>query len=361
MLMLVVLVSAVITAAGASNSCKNENWWSSFDKKGWSTCNNDKRFITGFYRTKLGAWNRDEIYRLEEAKCCSSDLSYRNERSECKNANWWTSLDKPNSWSVCPAGYFLNGLYRTAGQNLHNIEVGKCCKPVNHPKRYEQCYDENIRFKFDRQGWSTCTKAGFYVVGVYRGADWLHNIDRLRCCKMLRVKPGHCVNSNWWSSFDKKGWSNCNNDKLFITGFYRSKLGTWTRDEIYRLEEAKCCSSNSLYQNQRSECKNANWWTSLDKPNSWSVCPAGYFLNGLYRTAGQNLHNIEVGKCCKPVNHPNRYEDCYDENVRTKFDKQGWTTCSKIGYYVVGVFRDKYLDWLHNVDIFKCCKMWIGH
>jgi hypothetical protein len=59
-------------------------------------------------------------------------------------------FNRPNSWSVCPAGYFLNGLYRTAGQNLHNIEQGKCCKPVNHPKRYEQCYDENIIRKFDK-------------------------------------------------------------------------------------------------------------------------------------------------------------------------------------------------------------------
>jgi hypothetical protein len=78
----------------------------------------------------------------------------------------------------------------------------------------------------------------------------------------------------------------------------------------------------------------------LNRPNSRSVCPAGYFLNGHYRTAGQNLHNVEDGKCCKPVNHPNRYADCYDENVRTKFNKEGWTTCSKIGYYVVGGFRD---------------------
>ena len=32
---------------------------------------------------------------------------------------------------------------------------------------------------------------------------------------------------------------------------------------------------------------------------------------------------VEEGKYCKPVNHLNWYEDCYDENVRAKFDKQG--------------------------------------
>ena len=97
-------------------------------------------------------------------------------------------FNRRDSWSACPAGYFLNGLYRTAGQNVHNTEQGKCCKPVNHPKRYDQCYDENIKYKFDKQGWSTCSKAGFYVVGVYRTAYWHHNIDKLKCCKMLTGK-----------------------------------------------------------------------------------------------------------------------------------------------------------------------------
>ena len=81
----------------------------------------------------------------------------------------------------------------------------------------------------------------------------------------VTVKPSSCINKNWWSSFDRQGWSTCANDKLFITGFYRNQLGTWDKDEIYRLEEAKCCSSNSIYLSQRSECVNANWWATLDR------------------------------------------------------------------------------------------------
>ena len=94
--------------------------------------------------------------------------------------------------------------------------------------------------------------------------------------------------------------------------------------------------------------------------NTWATCPAGYFLNGLYRTSGDNLHNIEKGKCCKPLNHPESYEACYNEYVRYDFDKRGWTTCKKTGYYIVGIFRDNFKDWLHNIDYFKCCKMWTG-
>jgi hypothetical protein len=96
-------------------------------------------------------------------------------------------------------------------------------------------------------------------------------------------------------------------------------------------------------------------------PSTWSVCPDGYFLNGLYRSKGDNLHNIEEGKCCKPVNHPKLYEHCYHEYIRYEFDKKGWTTCKKTGYYVVGVFRDHNKDWLHDIDYFKCCKMWTGN
>ena len=84
-------------------------------------------------------------------------------------------------------------------------------------------------------------------------------------CSLVSGNPSYCKNSNWWSSFDRKGWSTCQSNKLFITGFYRSKLDNWDRDEIYRLEEARCCSSNSLYLSQQSVCKNANWWSSLDR------------------------------------------------------------------------------------------------
>ncbi|XP_046863842.1 uncharacterized protein LOC124457679 isoform X2 [Xenia sp. Carnegie-2017] len=350
----------IMWAGIAASGCVNANWWKSFDKKGWSKCDNAKQFITGFYRSKLNKFNNDGIYKLEEAKCCPSSSLHAGQRSTCKNANWWKSLDKASTWSVCPNGYFLNGLYRTKGQRLHNIEEGNCCKPVNHPNKYAHCYNEYIRHEFDKKGWTTCKKAGYYVTGLYKdhNGDWLHNIDYFRCCKMWTgIAASGCVNANWWKSFDKKGWSKCDNTKQFITGFYRNKLKKFSNDGIYKLEEAKCCLSSPGYRGQQSICVNANWWITLDKKSTWSVCPQGYFLNGLYRTKGQNLHNIEEGKCCKPIRHPNRYGGCYNEYIRHEFDRKGWTTCKKAGYYVTGLYRDHNGDWLHNIDYFKCCKM----
>ena len=98
------------------------------------------------------------------------------------------------------------------------------------------------------------------------------------------------------------------------------------------------------------------------RKGSWGTCPSGYFLNGLYRTSSNNLHNIEEGQCCKPKQHPKYYEDCYDENIGKRFDAKGWSTCSKVGYFVTGIHRDNSGgDSLHNLDKFKCCKMWTGN
>ncbi|XP_046863448.1 adhesive plaque matrix protein 2-like, partial [Xenia sp. Carnegie-2017] len=189
-----------------------------------------------------------------------------------------------------------------------------------------------------------------------------------RNCQVLR-KPQTCQNANWWKSFNKEGWSTCDSNNKFITGFWRNRRRKFRRfgrvkwfgkDGIYRLEEAKCCLSSKTYRGQSSKCQNANWWDTFDKPGTWSVCPNGYFLNGLYRTKGQRLHNIEEGKCCKPVNHPDRYGHCYNENIIRRFNRKGWTTCRKRGYYVTGFYRDLHGNWLHNIDYLKCCKMFAG-
>ena len=82
-------------------------------------------------------------------------------------------------------GYFLNGLYISAPYNLHNIEHGRCCKPRNHPDGYGLCYTEDLGESFEREGWTSCSKLGYYITGVYRGSgNWLKNIDKFRCCQM---------------------------------------------------------------------------------------------------------------------------------------------------------------------------------
>ena len=92
-------------------------------------------------------------------------------------------------WSVCPAGYFLNGLHIHDGHHLSNINQARCCKPSNHPDGYGSCYTEDVGEQFEKESWTNCSKLGYYITGVYRGSGyWLKNIDKFRCCQMAAGK-----------------------------------------------------------------------------------------------------------------------------------------------------------------------------
>ena len=91
-------------------------------------------------------------------------------------------------WALCPAGHFLQGLYRTSDDWLHNIEEGKCCKPVGLPNAYGKCVDKDIGISFDNKGVSSCDD-GYYMAGFYRGVcDRLYCIEKIKCCKMYESK-----------------------------------------------------------------------------------------------------------------------------------------------------------------------------
>ena len=83
----------------------------------------------------------------------------------------------------------------------------------------------------------------------------------------LLVKPLTCFAGNWWDSFDREGWSNCSNNNLFITGFFRSHHSR-RGHLIYLLEYARCCSSIPAFKGQNGNCKIAIWATSLDRYSS---------------------------------------------------------------------------------------------
>jgi hypothetical protein len=112
-------IEAAESANLAQGSCQTANWWSSFDRKGWSTCA-DGYYMAGLHRTSC-----HKLYCIEEAYCCKQARS-SGYAGACTNANWWGSFDK-EGWSKCPAGYAMAGLYRNGGQELWNIEEAKCC------------------------------------------------------------------------------------------------------------------------------------------------------------------------------------------------------------------------------------------
>ena len=85
------LLSMFWSQCFSASSCKMANWWGTFDHKGWSTCDSSTEYIKGLWRNDPSG--DDEIYLLEEAKCCSAPTPYESMASTCQTANWWGVLD----------------------------------------------------------------------------------------------------------------------------------------------------------------------------------------------------------------------------------------------------------------------------
>ncbi|XP_059173670.1 uncharacterized protein LOC131954154 [Physella acuta] len=181
-----ILLLAVITCR-ANAGCSRADWWSSLDRQGLSKCNDGNDFISGFYRNDRSSWNDDPLQLLEEAECCSRNWPWSNSKTQTVYADWWLAFDRSNSWAYCPAGYFLNGIYRSDNNKglLYNIEEGRCAKPADHPPYHGHCYDHDIGLCFDNKGLCRCNN-DYYVAGIYRGdCDKLYCLETLRCCKTV--------------------------------------------------------------------------------------------------------------------------------------------------------------------------------
>lgn len=174
-----------------SEGCNNANWWVSLDRPSrWSVCPRNNTYLRGFWRSSNV--NGDErIGHLEEGRCCdAAELRYAGQPSRCENANWSRTLSGFNVWALCPKGFYMNGIrtgsYSPSQSFLNNIEEARCCHPMDHPSSYADCYDEDVAISFNNKGWSECQKNGYYMTGFYKSnCHELKCIDKFRCCKHL--------------------------------------------------------------------------------------------------------------------------------------------------------------------------------
>lgn len=97
-------------------------------------------------------------------------------------------------------------------------------------------------------------------------------------------------------------------------------------------------------------------WFFFIRFEVWALCPSGYYLSGIHTSGIQFLNQTEEAKCCRPPNHPNAYEDCYDEDVGLSFDEEGWSVCKQYGYYMAGFYKSD-CEKLYCIERFRCCKM----
>ncbi|XP_028414750.1 uncharacterized protein LOC114537838 [Dendronephthya gigantea] len=170
-----------------------DNWWKSFDHKGWSQCGNG-RYMAGLYRNKRRR-RRDPIFLLEAAKCVDAPGYLYSSPGDryCYNHNWWKSFDR-KGWSTCKYGYYMTGLWRNSGNKLSHIEEAKCCRPKSQVRRWGHCYKKNVWKSFDRKGWNNC-KRGYYMAGLYRNScNKLYCLEEFKCCKMGSYNGNSWVN-----------------------------------------------------------------------------------------------------------------------------------------------------------------------
>ena len=166
----------------SSPQSHNANWWGSLDHAGWSLCGHG-RYMRGMFRNDRHS--PDTLGLIEEAHCSDapSYLYPAKDDQECYNHNWWGSFDH-KGWSTCNNGYYMTGISATGGQRLGNIEEAKCCRPKSQKKQWGHCYNLNVWGSFDRKGWSKCAN-GYYMAGLYRNdCDQLYCLEEFKCCKM---------------------------------------------------------------------------------------------------------------------------------------------------------------------------------
>jgi len=143
------------------------------------------------------------------------------------NVDWWTSFDK-RGWSICPKGHFVTGLYRRDCKALACLEMAQCAQPcagalplVKNPK-YGVCYHAAWHDKLDETGWAKC-RPGYFIAGFYRSkCDSLYCLQLAKCCSIPGGSWGSCTQGDWSKSFDKEGWAYGPADH-FLTGLFRSQ------------------------------------------------------------------------------------------------------------------------------------------
>jgi hypothetical protein len=103
-------------------------------------------------------------------------------------------------WAACPAGRFLDGLYRvggryTEGEGVQQITMGDCCKAPELPAEWGECHEQDVFREANVMYTCSPTIGGkpTAVVGLHRGAshDTLDDIDKMRCCgfKEMELLP----------------------------------------------------------------------------------------------------------------------------------------------------------------------------
>jgi len=194
MKLLVTLAVLATTAWSYQPQTRIADWSRSFDHNGWSECPRNY-YISGMYRS--GRQGRNGLNHIEQVQCTQATSPVN---QVCTIGNWWSSFDR-RGWSTCQNGHFVRGFMRTGPHPVHpdalrELEEARCCRPNTGVVRFGHCINHNVWRSWDNAGWFRCNK-GYYLVGIWRnnaGCENLGCMEEFRCCQMIAVNP--CTRGN---------------------------------------------------------------------------------------------------------------------------------------------------------------------
>lgn len=158
----------------------------------------------------------------------------------CQSVDWHTTIVKPSTWSYCPTGMALNGLYSDGGKDLNSLKTSRCCGQSNSFVLLSQCKQVFWWSTMKTKGWSTCP-AGMYLVGLRhnkKSRSGVSALDQGTCCRYKTEKTwGTCKTVS--AQLGKQGWSACPSG-YFASGFVRTASAD-TKDSLSVIGKLKCC------------------------------------------------------------------------------------------------------------------------
>lgn len=132
------------------------NWATSFDAAGWSMVSATSGNLALIYGLNLQSWN--QLHRLDAAQYYEV-LGRTPDPARCQQVNWNGVLES-QTWALCPAGYYLNGFYRTGSRydsidGIQQLTMAYCCTDTAETPAWGECHDTPVT----SLGWSSCDSA----------------------------------------------------------------------------------------------------------------------------------------------------------------------------------------------------------
>ena len=157
------------------------------------------------------------------------------------------------------------------------------------------------------------------------------------------------------ASYMRLRWALCSHDGYYVSGFYHTSNveGSGHRDNGL-ISAVKCCAGDYVFTGQENtpvqqgeeKCEDLEWWQGVEYSETiftrgWFTCPRGMYLKGFLLSTQAYVRNenlIRIARCCRPVDGPEMFRNCYSDRVTRIMDTEVHE-CRLRGYHIVGVVR----------------------